>query len=145
LEYRQFKDASARLEAAADRHALRFSRLAPASITAAGAPAVRAVELWDLVSAFARLLRETQSAQPQSIVTDDTPQHIYEERILQALAMGDEVEFDDLFERPFVKMRVIGIFLALLELIKSGRVSLIQFIPYGPVQIRIVERNASPR
>ena len=143
LEYRQFKDAAAKLDDAAERHAFRFSRHASEPTTVPGASSVRAVELWDLVSAFARLLRETQSVQPQSIVNDDTPQHIYEERILHTLTGGEGVEFEGLFERPFVKMRVIGVFLALLELIKSGRITLVQFIPFGPIQIRIVERIAA--
>jgi len=139
LEYRRFKDATARLDDAAERHAARYRRIAPEPAAQVGAPAVRAVELWDLVSAFARLLRETQSAQPQSVVIDDTPQAVHESRILNLLSTARDVAFDDLFERPFVKMRIIGLFLALLELIKSGKITITQCVPFGPMKIRIVE------
>ncbi len=135
LEYRRFKDAAAKLEEQADRHSLRYARIPSESTAPVGAPIVRSVELWDLVSAFARLLRETQSNQPQAVVIDDTPQQVYEARILTALAARGELEFAELFERPYLKLRLIGIFLALLELIKSGRVTLTQDEPFGPIRI----------
>src|SRR5581483_2717200 len=62
LEYRKFKDAAAALEERAARQGARVPRQEPAE-PAAGGPAVKPVELWDLVSAFARLMRETQSLQ----------------------------------------------------------------------------------
>lgn len=136
LEYRRFKDATARLEEQAERHAERFARIASEPMIIAGVAVVRSVELWDLVSAFARLLRETQSNQPQAVVVDDTPQHIYEAGILGHLARIGELEFADLFETPFRKLRLIGIFLALLELIKAGRVTLTQELLFGPIRIR---------
>ena len=136
LEYRRFKDAAAKLEELSDLHAARYARIPSDPTTPVGVPLVRSVELWDLVSAFARLLRETQSNQPQAVVIDDTPQHVYETRILAALAERGELEFVDLFERPFQKLRLIGIFLALLELIKVGRVILIQEDLFGPIRVQ---------
>ena len=46
----------------------------------AGEP-IQEVELWDLVSAFGRIMRETEAARPSSIVYDDTPIHVYMGRI----------------------------------------------------------------
>lgn len=140
LEYRQFKDAAAKLEEQAEKHAARYRRYPSESMVVAGVAVVRSVELWDLVSAFARLLRETSTNQPQAVVTDDTPQHVYEARILAALAETDDLEFGELFERPFEKLRLIGIFLALLELIKAGRVTLSQDDPFGPIRVRLALR-----
>ena len=138
LEYRRYKDAAAKLEEQIDRHAAKFGRLPSEPAVVAGVPVIRAVELWDLVSAFARLLRETQSNRPQAVVVDDTPQQIYESRILERLADVDDRDFAELFEKPFLKLRLIGIFLALLELIKAGRVTLCQDVPFGPIRVRIV-------
>ncbi len=137
LEYRRYKDAAAKLEEQIDRHAAKFSRISSEPTVVAGVPVVRAVELWDLVSAFARLLRETQSNRPQTVVVDDTPQQIYETRILECLADGDDRDFAELFEKPYLKLRLIGIFLALLELIKAGRVTLSQDALFGPIRVRI--------
>ena len=49
---------------------------------------MRPVELWDLVSAFARLMRETQALQPTTIVVDDTPQHVYEGQVRDRVRAG---------------------------------------------------------
>ena len=137
LEYRRYKDAAAKLEEQIDRHAAKFGRISSEPAVVAGVPIVRAVELWDLVSAFARLLRETQSNRPQAVVVDDTPQQVYETRILECLADRDDRDFAELFEKPYLKLRLIGIFLALLELIKAGRVTLSQDVPFGPIRVRL--------
>ena len=84
VEYKKFKDAASLLEAQAEKQ---LTRLPRQSMEAPAAPSpdqqpLRHVELWDLVSAFGRLMRETQALQPQQIVLDDTPQHIHMETIL---------------------------------------------------------------
>src|SRR3954469_7549306 len=61
LEYRTFKDAAAALEERAERQGTRLARVAPEEPSAPGVTPVRPVELWDLVSAFARLMRETHA------------------------------------------------------------------------------------
>src|SRR5262245_56325358 len=61
LEYRKIKDAAAALEERAEAQGTRVPRVEPPPTTGPAAPVVRPVELWDLVSAFARLMRETQS------------------------------------------------------------------------------------
>lgn len=133
LEYRKFKDAARALEESADRHGTRLPRHDPTPDSPAGPAAVRPVELWDLVAAFARLVRETQSLAPTTIHVDDTPQHVYEERVLARLAAGIRIPFRELFEPPFTKVRLIGYFLALLELIKARRIDLDQPDPFGEI------------
>lgn len=135
LEYRKYKDAAGRLEALAEARASHYSRTPAETAALPGTPVVRSVEIWDLIGAFARILRETQTDAGRTVVADDTPQRIYEERILQKLADLGSLEFADLFDRPFARMRLIGIFLALLELIKSGRVMLIQNELFGAIRI----------
>ena len=62
LEYRKFKDAAAALEERAERQGRARAAAGAARAGRAGrGAAVRPVELWDLVSAFARLMRETQA------------------------------------------------------------------------------------
>src|SRR6516225_5660438 len=63
LEYKRFKDAAALLEQQAEKQAARLPRQPPPE-PSAPAP-LRPVELWDLVSTFGRLLRETLALQPQ--------------------------------------------------------------------------------
>src|SRR4051812_38739510 len=73
LQYRRVKEAAAALAEKADEQSLRLPRQPVAAApTRSGPPALRAVELWDLVSAFGRLLRETLTSQPQAVVVDHT-------------------------------------------------------------------------
>lgn len=134
LEYRKFKDAAAALEQRAEQQATRLARTAPEEPAAApGAPAVRPVELWDLVSAFARLMRETQAQQTSSVVVDETPQHVYESRILELVRSQGRVFFRDLFTPPYTRSRLISLFLAVLELIKGRAIGLEQEESFGEI------------
>ena len=127
LEYRKFKDAAAALEAKAEEAGARVARQEPPEPAADRGPKVRAVELWDLVSAFARLMRETQSLQPTTIAVDDTPQHVYEAQIRERVtAAGGRLPFLAAFLPPYFKARLIGIFLAVLELIRHRGLGLEQ-------------------
>src|SRR5262249_18710916 len=68
-EYKKFKDAALLLEAQAERQLSRLPRQ-PVELAREPNPAaqpIRQVELWDLVSAFGRLMRETLALQPQQI------------------------------------------------------------------------------
>jgi segregation and condensation protein A len=93
--------------------------------------------LWDLVSAFGRLMQETLALQPQHIVADHTPVHVHMEHILARLAGVTRLPFADLFTPPHTRGRLLGLFLATLELVKAGRVTAEQPEPFGPIWIRL--------
>jgi segregation and condensation protein A len=144
VEYRRFKDAAAVLEERAARQAGRIARQAPEEPPAPGGPPpVRPVELWDLVSAFGRLMRETMALRPRQIVVDDTPQHVYREQLLGKLrAAGGSASFRDLFDPPHHRSRLIGLFLALLELIKMHRARAEQESPFAEIRVAALEASA---
>jgi segregation and condensation protein A len=124
LEYKKFKEAATLLEAQAEQHAYRLARAAletPPERDPAQQP-LRQVELWDLVSAFGRLMRETLALQPQQIVVDQTPVYVHVEMILQRLAQTHRLAFSSLFPPPPERGRIVGIFLACLELMKAQRI-----------------------
>jgi segregation and condensation protein A len=136
IEYRKFKDAAQLLEARADERQLRVTRDRPEE----GAPAdaiapLRRAELWDLVSAFSRLMRDTAALEPNQIVVDETPQHIYEALISERLRLEGRLSFRSLFTPPYYRTRLVGLFLALLELIKHGQIILEQNEPFGEIWI----------
>lgn len=136
LEYRKFKDAAAALEARAEEAGTRLPRFEPPDPAAAPGPKVRPVELWDLVSAFARLMRETQALRPATIAVDDTPQHVYEARLTDRVrAAGGRLPFRAAFEAPHTKPRLIGMFLAILELIRHHGLGLDQPDPGGEIDL----------
>jgi segregation and condensation protein A len=130
LEYRRVKDAAAALEGRAEARGARVPRQEPEPAAAAG-PAVRSVELWDLVSAFARLVRETEGLRAATVAADDTPQHVHEARVRDRVASAGRVRFVEVFDPPYGKARLIGVFLAVLELVRRGAVGLEQPDPGG--------------
>jgi segregation and condensation protein A len=135
LEYRRFKDAAQALENCAEVQARKLPRTAPpepSKTTEVPAP-VRPVELWDLVSAFARILRETKAVQPQTLVVDDTPQHVYEDLIRRLVQQHERLNFLDIFTPPQTRSRLVGLFLATLELIRRFEIHLEQPEPFGTI------------
>lgn len=137
LEYRTFKDAASKLEERAETFAARVSRTPVVEPIVKGDIPVRPVELWDLVAAFARLMRETQSLAPTTIQVDDTPQHVYAEMIIMRLRAVGRLPFRDLFTPPYTKARLIGLFLAMLELIKDNSIVLDQPDPFGEIWLSL--------
>lgn len=136
IEYRKTKDASNHLERLAEERQFHVARTPPDDEEGATSPRLRRVELWDLVSAFGRLMRETQAIQPQHLVVDETPQSTFQEQIQAKLAAGGPIAFRQLFDPPYFRHRMIGYFLALLELIKLGFVELEQTEPFAPIYVR---------
>src|SRR5439155_9443570 len=122
VEYRKFKDAAAVLESRAEEQSSRFVREAPAEPEKSGAPPLRPVELWDLVSAFGRLLRDAAALQPTPIIVDDTPQAVYQSQIRLRLKRELRIAFRALFLPPYNRSRLVGLFLAVLELIRMQQV-----------------------
>jgi segregation and condensation protein A len=134
IEYRKFKDAAKALEARAEEQGRRWPREAPPEpARPGGTPPVRPVELWDLVSAFGRIMREAQALQPRQIVVDETPQHVYQQAVRDRLATEGRLPFRSLFTPPYERGRLVGLFLAVLELIKLRQLCLEQDGLFGEI------------
>lgn len=135
LEYRKFRNAGASLMEIGQAQALRFARIPeqsmPATVAMADEP-IRDVELWDLVSAFGRLLRETAALAPANIIYDETPIETYMERICERLAERGTIVFSDLVRDTHRGQR-LGLFLAVLELMKARRIRAEQNELFGEI------------
>lgn len=125
LEYKKFKDAASMLEERSRAWQQRMPRLAsdlpPRRRNLADEP-IREVELWDLVSAFGRIIRENVATRPSSIVYDDTPIHVYMEQIHARMKQEERLLLGNLFEEGMHRSQLVGIFLAMLELIRHHHV-----------------------
>ena len=126
LEYKQYRDAAALLEDRARQWELRFPRLhaeespvrlGPAEVTIGDA------HVWDLVGALARVLAKREKRRPRQIVHDDTPIEVHIEHIESLVAEQGRVAFSSLFDDDMSRSRLVGIFLATLELVRRGRLS----------------------
>jgi segregation and condensation protein A len=146
LQYKRFKEAAATLEQYAERQSLRLPRLAVTSPKpVAGPPPVKPVELWDLVSAFGRLMRETLTQQPQAIVVDHTPLHVHVDYVVGRLRAEGPLPLSALFVPPYTRSRLVGLFLAILELAKMRRVAPEQHGSFDDIHVRLSEEGPDTR
>lgn len=138
LEYKRFRDAAEHLHDLAEDQMQRFSRVPVERLGDGTDPTtepIRDVELWDLVSAFGRLMRQTLAMAPKSIVYDETPIEVHMEDILHRLARQGQLAFSELFAGSPDRSRIVGIFLAVLELIRSKQIRGEQNEPFGEIWI----------
>lgn len=121
LEYKKFKEASAALQEQAAQWQERYPRLAderPVSAKDPAADRIKEVELWDLVSALGRVLKRNEVETQSKIRYDETPIHKYVEQIGAIVREQKVVEFTSLFGEEVIRSKIIGMFLAVLELIR---------------------------
>ena len=147
LEYKQFKDAASMLEERSRAWQERFPRLtselAQRGRNLAEEP-IQELELWDLVSAFGRIMRDYHVAVPSNIVYDETPIHVYMSRIHDRLRQGGRVAFGDLFESGMHKSALIGMFLAVLELVRHHAVRAEQHELHAEIWLLAGDSSNSP-
>ena len=138
LEYKKFKDAASLLEEQGRQWQERFPRMAvdlPRRPRELADEPIHELEVWDLVSALARLLRDNQSAATTSIVYDDTPIHVFMERIHTRLVEHGRLAMSELFQPGMHKSTLVGLFLAILELVRHHGVRAEQEGDFGEIYI----------
>jgi segregation and condensation protein A len=140
LEYKKYKDAASMLAERGQLWQQRFARRANDLPTNSVDPAeqpIHEVEMWDLVSAFARVIRDNATANPKAIRYDDTPIEVYMDRIRERLTTECPLAFTALFQAGMIKEQMIGIFLAVLELIRHHHVQVEQADLFGEIWISV--------
>ena len=119
LQYKEIRDAAAILDEMAGRWQQRYERMSddmPKRRIDPGDQPIVDLEIWDLVSAFGRIMREASGPPPTEVVYDDTPIHVYMQRIHSQLGNAERVMLTDLIDGGIHKSSLIGWFLATLEL-----------------------------
>lgn len=136
LEYKRYRDAASMLDERSRSWQRHFPRLAddlpPRDSDISDQP-IHEIELWDLVSAFGRIIRESQVSPTTNIVYDGTPIHVYMQRIHERLNEYHKAAFSELFEPGMHKSVMIGVFLAILELVRHHSVDAVQEDSHGEI------------
>jgi segregation and condensation protein A len=147
LEYRKYKEAATALETCAEEWQERYPRLSaerPASGKDPAADRIKEVELWDLVSALARILRRKEVEEVGRIRYDETPIHVYVEQIGNRVRAEGEVAFTSLFDAEASRSKITGMFLAVLELLRHHGFRAQQDLDFGEILIRPPLEAARP-
>lgn len=135
-EYKRYKDAALALDERAAEWQQRYPRLAdehPRTGRDHAADLIREVELWDLVSALSRVLQRRVTESTSAIRYDETPQSVYVDRIAARVREAGRVAFSEFFDGANGRSRIIGLFLAILELLRHYGFRAEQPEPYGEI------------
>lgn len=138
MEYKRYRDAAVALDERATEWQQRFPRLAddhPHVGRDHAADPIREVELWDLVSALSRVLHKKGGESTSAIRYDETPQSVYMDRIAARVRAEGAVTFSSFFEGTNRKEKIVGLFLAILELLRHHGFRAEQAEPYGDILV----------
>lgn len=138
LEYRKYKQAASAIEEHAAEWQERYPRLTSDRPRVGKEPAadlIKEVELWDLVSALARVLEKKIIEQEAKIRDDDTPISVYVDRVGAVVREQKRVAFTSLFEEANRKSQIVGIFLAILELLRHHSFRAEQESDFGEIWV----------
>jgi len=142
LEYKKFKDIAGELSESAAEQAQRYHR------SRADLERIRqekrqeqeldleSVQIWDLFEVFSRLMQATLAGKRKhEVFKDDTPIDIYEADILDRAQREHPLLFETIFEGRNNRIEMIGLFLALLELIRMKLIRIEQELDFGPIYL----------
>jgi len=141
LEYKRFKDAARMLEDAEEEQARKFTRpsfsmeVLGVEQNGNGDNPFDGVSLWDLLTAFSKVLEETRLNQPRVIIQTDKPIKFFMTMVLDVLKEQERVRFFDLFVDLKDRSTIIGVFLAILELIRLKRIKVQQAQQFGEIYL----------
>ncbi|HZL34816.1 MAG TPA: segregation/condensation protein A [Tepidisphaeraceae bacterium] len=127
LEYKRFKDSAALLEQQHKAHESRFPRYPAAREGEAEEdPPVdlEEVQVWDLLRAFDRLMKEVGVRKPRyhEVTYDDTPIDLHAADIEDRLKREGKLTLKSLIVGRKSRSEMVGVFLALLELIRQKKI-----------------------
>ncbi len=140
LAYRAFREAAGELGRRAEVHAGRFGR-PPVELPGQDeAVDLDNVQVWDLLAAFNKLMASVGAQRAvHEVKYDDTPIALHAVDIQDRLGRdGPSLTFEAIFEGR-TRSQMIGLFLALLELIRQRRIRVEQPDPWGPILVHLLD------
>ena len=140
LEYKRFKDTAVALERQQHEHESRFPRYPARQEGAPDEPPpvdLDEVQVWDLLDAFNRLMKDIGGRRPRfhEVTYDDTPIDLHAADIEDRLKREGRLTLRALVEGRASRSEMIGVFLALLELIREKKILVEQAEALGDVNI----------
>ncbi|MGC9259689.1 MAG: segregation and condensation protein A [Phycisphaerae bacterium] len=137
LQYKQFKDAANTLARRAEVEQQRFGR--SASRAAGRTPLdLDDINLFALIDAFNAIMASVgHSAFGHDVVYDDTPIGLHQADILDRLTRDGPLTLQAMFAGRKSRSEMIGLFLAMLELIRMKKICVEQLEADGAIGIRL--------
>jgi segregation and condensation protein A len=149
LEYKRIKDAANMLADAAEEREQRFTR--PDTILSGlkknDEPEVDLdqVSIWTLLEAFDAVMKATGRTSSYSHITDETPIDLYQIEVLHRLQIEGPMSFEKVFLGKTDRFVMIGLFLAMLELMRNQLIRVEQAENKGPIQLTALTDTPAER
>ena len=145
LDYKRFKDRARALNQMGAERARRFGRPRLKLEREPDPGPLRNLELWDLVLLYSRVLKGTRLDASLSILYKDVPIEIFIEKILRTLTEKRRTDFSELVGDPTDRTRVVGTFLAMLQLAKEQKLTIEQDGDKGEIRVELAEIRSEDR
>ncbi len=140
LEYKKFKDAARHLDDAAETQAQKHSRSPVLPPEPSDEVDLENIDIWDLFDAFNRMLEQTGKRQAvHRIGIDDTPIALHVEDIIDSIQRAGGTQTFEMIFKGRTRQEMIGLFLALLELIRRRLIRAVQDHSFGPIIIVLLD------
>jgi segregation and condensation protein A len=140
LEYKRFKDAARELGDAASERAKRYVRVPAELPKELAGIELEDVAIWDLVSAFSKVMTSIGAGPRQHEVSyDETPLEIWADEMIESIRQNGVAKFHDLFTGQRKRVEMIGMFLAMLELMRNHRLRIEQEKNFGVIYLFLLE------
>ena len=141
LEYKRFKDAANMLQEAGQQRQQRFTRsdyiLEKIKPTEEPELDLDQVSIWTLLEAFDGIMKAVGNINMQyDHIKDDTPIDLYQIELLNRLQTDGPITLDKVFEDCRNRLTMIGLFLAMLELIRDRLIWAEQPDVDGPIYLK---------
>jgi segregation and condensation protein A len=130
LEYKEFREAADHLEEKAEERSNRFARpRTKVDLDEEDEPdpaeLLEDVAVWDLMMAFSRVMEQTSMEPRSHIIRSEVPLSVYIDEVVGHMRRrSGSVAFMDFFMEECTRPRIVGIFLALLELVRRRSVQI---------------------
>ncbi len=136
LQYKRYKDAANHLQRRAHTEQLRFTRAVQKS-TGRAPLDIEDLNLFQLIDAFTAIMASVgHSAYGHDVVYDDTPISLHQADILDRVHRDGSITLQELFIGRKSKSEMIGLFLAMLELIRLKKLTFEQTEAAGRILLR---------
>ncbi len=138
LEYKAFKDAADELRQAASMQSMRHPRKPVRPEFERPELDLDDIQVWQLLDAFNSLMSaigRTRAA--HEVIYDDTPISLHADDIMDRLRRDGNMRFTEIFAGRTDRSEVIGLFLAMLELIRQKDINVQQEKNFGEIYVSI--------
>ena len=146
LEYKEFKDASTDLREMLDRQSQRFPRRPPRFESSDDTQIdLEDVQVWDLFDSFSRVMESIGTrSDSHEVIYDDTPVELHAADILDRLQREGPLSFAQVFEGRTVRSEIVGLFLAMLELMRQRQIFASQDSNFQDIHIHLNPNPPTP-